>query len=233
MKCYKIRLQNDSLTFAAAHFITFSGGDCEMLHGHDFRAVLEMEAALDADGGYVMDFLAVQQAIRETLKTLDHKILLPDRNPYLQLSVREVEQEAAVDIQGWVSSVGKWLTEVNDYQTDNDMAEEVPAVAHEMGVPPLPDAENEEDGVSTLFFQEDSLKAEVEVRHKSRRWVFPEEDCVILPLENTTAELLADYLLQKLLQHVIFRHIPPPRFARLELTESTGMTGVCEIRNEE
>lgn len=226
MKCYKIRLQNDSLTFAAAHFITFSGGDCEVLHGHDFRATLEMEASLDADGGYVMDFCAVQQAMRETLKALDHKILLPDRNPYLQLAVREVEPEASVDIQGWVTSVGKWLTEVNDYQTELDATDE-------MGVPPLPEAEDGENEVSTLFFQEDSMKAEVEVRHKNRRWVFPEEDCVILPLENTTAELLADYLLQKLLEHAIFRHLPPPRFARLELTESTGMTGVCEIRNDE
>jgi 6-pyruvoyltetrahydropterin/6-carboxytetrahydropterin synthase len=32
---------------------------------------------------------------------------------------------------------------------------------------------------------------EVTARFEDRRWVFPAEDCVILPLENTTAELIA------------------------------------------
>src|SRR3569623_2048137 len=38
------------------------------------------------------------------------------------------------------------------------------------------------------------VKAEhnsVEARFEDRRWVFPREDCVLLPLANTTAELLA------------------------------------------
>ncbi len=262
MKTHKIRLANDSLTFAAAHFITFCGGECETLHGHDFRVTLELEAELNADGGYVMDFMALQQAVRETLNVLEHKILLPDRNPHLQLTVREVEAEVTPDIQGWVSSVGKWLTEVNDYRAaeespgdssgeaaedkPGDLPEEfqhllemhghgkppAPPLSSEMRLPSPPERGDEQAAVSTLFFQEGGLKAEVEIRHKGRRWVFPEEECVILPLENTTAELLADYLLQKILQHAFFRNAAPPRSVRLELTESVGMTGICEIRNE-
>ncbi len=35
---------------------------------------------------------------------------------------------------------------------------------------------------------------EVVVTHGERRWVFPRGDCVLLPVANTTAELLARYL---------------------------------------
>ncbi len=39
---------------------------------------------------------------------------------------------------------------------------------------------------------------EVIVRYESKRWVFPAADCRILPLENTTAELLARYIATEL-----------------------------------
>lgn len=35
---------------------------------------------------------------------------------------------------------------------------------------------------------------EVEATFEDRRWVFPKDDCVLLPVVNTTAELLAKYL---------------------------------------
>jgi 6-pyruvoyltetrahydropterin/6-carboxytetrahydropterin synthase len=36
--------------------------------------------------------------------------------------------------------------------------------------------------------------AEVTATFEDRRWVFPLEDCILLPVANTTAELLAAYL---------------------------------------
>jgi 6-pyruvoyltetrahydropterin/6-carboxytetrahydropterin synthase len=39
---------------------------------------------------------------------------------------------------------------------------------------------------------------EVEARFEDRRWLFPAGDCLLLPLENTTAELLARYLGERL-----------------------------------
>ena len=35
---------------------------------------------------------------------------------------------------------------------------------------------------------------EVTARFENRRWVFPREDCLILPIENTTAELIARWI---------------------------------------
>ena len=44
--------------------------------------------------------------------------------------------------------------------------------------------------------------AEVVARFAERRWVFPREDCVLLPVRNTTAELLAGYLGGRLLEQI-------------------------------
>lgn len=39
---------------------------------------------------------------------------------------------------------------------------------------------------------------EVTARFEDRRWVFPKEDCVLLPVANTTAELIARWIGQRL-----------------------------------
>lgn len=48
-----------------------------------------------------------------------------------------------------------------------------------------------------------SGEREVEATFADRRWVFPKEDCVILPVENTTAELLARYLGERLCNELL------------------------------
>lgn len=37
-------------------------------------------------------------------------------------------------------------------------------------------------------------ECEVEARFEDRRWIFPKEDCRLLPVENTTAEKLAEWI---------------------------------------
>src|SRR5579864_3417328 len=39
----------------------------------------------------------------------------------------------------------------------------------------------------------------IHVRYREREWLFPRGDCVLLPIENTTAELLARYIAGRLL----------------------------------
>lgn len=45
-----------------------------------------------------------------------------------------------------------------------------------------------------------SSEQEVTATFENKRWVFPKTDCVLLPIANTTAELLAWYIGQKLIQ---------------------------------
>ena len=62
-----------------------------------------------------------------------------------------------------------------------------------------------------------------------RRWVFPRGDCAVLPVANTTAELLANYIGQRLL--VALQDRTGCRPARLEVAvdENHGQWGVCTI----
>ncbi len=44
--------------------------------------------------------------------------------------------------------------------------------------------------------------SEVVARFEEKRWVFPKEDCVLLPVANTTAELLAKWIGTQLLERL-------------------------------
>ena len=61
-------------------------------------------------------------------------------------------------------------------------------------------------------------------RRYQRRWVFPKEDCVLLPLTNTTAELLATYVGQQLQEKLLARTGLCPKRMRVDVEESPGRT---------
>jgi len=120
---FRVQLEKDTLVFSAAHFITFNGNVCESLHGHNYRVKCEVVGPLD-ENGYVVDFIALRDALTEIISTLDHHVVLPAEHPLIKV-----------------------VDEAN----------------------------------------------EVLVTFESKRWIFPSEDCVILPIANTTAELMARY----------------------------------------
>ena len=62
-----------------------------------------------------------------------------------------------------------------------------------------------------------------------RRWLFPAGDCLLLPVANTTAELLAQYIGQQLLDALAIRPGVRPKRLRIELDENHGQWGVCEL----
>jgi 6-pyruvoyltetrahydropterin/6-carboxytetrahydropterin synthase len=62
-----------------------------------------------------------------------------------------------------------------------------------------------------------------------RRWIFPLGDCALLPLANTTAELLADYIGHRLLAAIEERIGKLPQRLRIEVDENHGQWGVCEL----
>jgi len=156
---FQVNLTKDSLVFSAAHFITFNGNVCERLHGHNWRAQVEVAGPLD-ENYYVIDFIALRDAVAELVAELDHRMLLPTRHRMIHVAAGDHE---------------------------------------------------------------------VEVTFEDRRWVFPADDCRLLPVENTTAELIARYLGQRLLE----RLTPAPLTAEHELTvaidENNGQWGVCRL----
>jgi 6-pyruvoyltetrahydropterin/6-carboxytetrahydropterin synthase len=127
---YRVAVSKEVLAFAAAHFITFGADGCEPLHGHNYRVGVTLTGDLGPDE-LVYDFVALKRHVEALLLELDHRVILPETNPHLQLNL---------------------------------------------------------------------AAGQVEVRHSARRYVFPRSDAVILPVPNTTAEKIAEYLGGRLLE---------------------------------
>jgi len=154
---YHVRIAKAEHVFSAAHFITYEG-QCERLHGHNWRVAAEVFGPLNEDY-LVVDFLAVRDELREIAGKLDHYVLLPTEH-----------RELIVIEEG--------------------------------------------DQVTATF--------------ENRRWVFPRGDCRLLPVANTTAELLAAYIGRQLKLALNFRcGLEDPRL-RVELDECDGQIASWE-----
>ncbi len=71
------------------------------------------------------------------------------------------------------------------------------------------------------------------VRYEDRRWSFPKEECALLPIANTTAELLADYIGDQLRSAIASKRINLPRVMRIVVEESFGQSATSEWINPE
>jgi 6-pyruvoyltetrahydropterin/6-carboxytetrahydropterin synthase len=161
-ECYTVRVSKDYLVFCAGHFITYDGDQCERLHGHNYRAAVELDGDLDANH-YLFDFIALKRQTQKITDALDHRMLLPTESPLIRV---------------------------------------------------------EERGES------------VHVRYRDRAWMFPREDCVLLPLANTTAELLGRYIGLRLLEVLRREHGFEPRTLRVEVEESFGQAATYHWQRE-
>lgn len=156
---FKVRVSKDYLVFCSGHFISYEGDKCERLHGHNYRAAVEVEGPLDVNR-YVFDFIALKRLTREITDELDHRMMLATNNSHI-------------------------------------VVEQGPRSVH--------------------------------VRYREREWLFPREDCVLLPIENTTAELLARYIAQRVLDALERRYQFVPTLLRVEVEESFGQSATCEV----
>lgn len=156
MSQFQIHVAKQYLSFSAAHFITYDGHKCETLHGHNYRVRLRLAGSLD-ENYYVIDFTRVKKLMKSFCDALDHRMLLPQHNPILELT-----QES------------------------------------------------------------DSIR----VRYQHRQFVFPREDVLLLPISNTTAEMLAQHLCHQAL--VALREVNPAPLAwiELEVEEAPGQSAV-------
>jgi 6-pyruvoyltetrahydropterin/6-carboxytetrahydropterin synthase len=69
----------------------------------------------------------------------------------------------------------------------------------------------------------------VEAAFQERRWLFPRGDCILLPVENTTAEKLAEWIAHRLLDELQRRNFTRPQRLRVEVDECYGQIGICEL----
>jgi 6-pyruvoyltetrahydropterin/6-carboxytetrahydropterin synthase len=72
----------------------------------------------------------------------------------------------------------------------------------------------------------------IHVRYQDREWLLPRDDCVLLPIENTTAELLARYIGRRLLDELRRQDRFEPQVLRVEVEENIGQSAMYEWRRE-
>ena len=86
---YKVRVTKDHLVFCCGHFISYEGSLCERLHGHNYRAAVEVEGPLDPANYYLFDFVALKHRTKALTDELDHHMLLATENPHIRVQEEE------------------------------------------------------------------------------------------------------------------------------------------------
>lgn len=158
---FKVSVNKDYLVFSSAHFITFKGHQCEPLHGHNYRVGVEVEGSVDTECQFVVDFSILKQVVRKLVDEIDHKMLVPTKNPKLRI-------------------------------------------------------ETEKDRVSVYYFGE-------------LTYVLPLGDCALLPIQNSTAEMLAQYLAEGVRRELLASGISNLTRLELEVEESFGQSATYRL----
>jgi 6-pyruvoyltetrahydropterin/6-carboxytetrahydropterin synthase len=111
----------------------------------------------------VIDFIFLRDTLTEIISKLDHCMLLPTENPFLQVTM-----------------------------------------------------------------QTEQGQDEVLVKFGERRWIFPADECRLLAIANTTAELLAKWIGNELIQALKRSDYSQTRNIRLEVDECFGQSAMWE-----
>ena len=82
------------------------------------------------------------------------------------------------------------------------------------------------------LIQVQANEREVEVTFEDRRWVFPRGDCVLLPIANTTTELLARHIGHLLLDDLEAKTGTRLGRLRISVDENYGQWGICDLSGE-
>ena len=80
-----IEISKEYLHFSSAHFTIFSETERENLHGHNFYVTATVDAPVGANG-LAFDYNLLKNKLKVLCDSLDEKVLLPERSPYLDVS---------------------------------------------------------------------------------------------------------------------------------------------------
>ena len=158
---FRVSVEKDYLVFASAHFITFAGHRCEGLHGHNYRARVTIEGALNEQSWFVFDFVELKRIMRRLCDEIDHLVLLPLDSSRIQVVEEGTTVQVAVD-----------------------------------GLP---------------------------------RYVFPRRDCALLPIPNTTVEMLAQLLADRLRGELDAAGAKGLTAIEMEVEENFGQAAVYRV----
>lgn len=117
---YELTIISD---FAAAHNLRFYEGECERLHGHNWKVEVTVAGRRLDRSGLAMDFKVLKKILENILERLDHKYLneiMPfDReNPSSENIARYIFNQFKKEIKG----KGIKVARVRVWESDNAAA---------------------------------------------------------------------------------------------------------------
>lgn len=98
---FRVDVTKEQFIFSAAHFITFAGDICERIHGHNYAVRASVEGPLD-ENRYVVDFIALRDAVLAETQQLDHHVVLPADHAEIKITSDEKETTATFRDRRWV-----------------------------------------------------------------------------------------------------------------------------------
>lgn len=98
---FRVEVTKEAFVFSAAHFITFAGDICERIHGHNYGVRVMVEGPLD-ENRYVVDFIALRDAVLAETQQLDHHVLLPTQHAEIKVHRDDHETTAWFRERRWV-----------------------------------------------------------------------------------------------------------------------------------
>ncbi|HBE47201.1 MAG: 6-carboxytetrahydropterin synthase QueD [Spirochaetia bacterium] len=119
---YHIRVEAE---FAAAHRIVHYNGKCERLHGHNYKVRVWVSGATLGDGGMLIDFAVVKNALKSLIaEKLDHRDLNEIREFEDDPSAERIAKYIFEQLSKALPDVP--LSAIDVFETDASMARYVP-----------------------------------------------------------------------------------------------------------
>lgn len=115
----------EKIRFSSAHIIP-EYEKCGRLHGHTYAVHAKLYGEPN-NKGIILDFSIFKKNLKEIIKKLDHKVIIPKNNKYAKIKIN---------------------------------------------------------------------KDSITMKTLGKKYVFPKEDCILLPIDSTSAEKLSSYILE-------------------------------------
>ena len=112
--------------FSAAHSIRDIGGNCENLHGHNFKVEVYLQSEELREDGTVMDFRELKSELNSVLDLLDHTNL-NDIPPFDQInpSSENIAEYIYRELKSGIENMGAYSVNnirVNVWESETSMA---------------------------------------------------------------------------------------------------------------
>ena len=117
---YEVSIQT---AFSAAHRLRNYQGDCEALHGHNWKVQVTAQAQTLNEIGLAIDFKMLKKITREALGRLDHGCL-NDMTPFdmINHSSENIARVLFQELTTSIAACGAILVKVSVWESDNAWA---------------------------------------------------------------------------------------------------------------